>query len=810
MKKVYTDKLYDKLDTVEYARNDYLRDSVEDYEVWLLNKDWLPLPTIRLSKENGPLILTCRFHNKGSNKMMIHAPRLPKHILPSTYSDQLCHAVINCRTIKPMRRTKYSTQFELYEQKGTFNGIDTFGLTDFQNMSISSELLAHYESLSIVHRKDINSLLTQLVKEKKIGKVVANDRRIEANYRVDKLEMDFDSLVSGCTYVPINATMCFVKDQTTHTLERSFNRPGDEGSRVMFNTFRPIWPRFLYPCQKMDMYGCYFPCIPTLLPREISDQRHMDNRTTISLWTTIALMTRLQLVWDAVSSVNLCMTKWEGWILNFLSKSSYSSQSTRYQSKCDPFKPSQCHTALQVYQKFDNSNSFMTDPKVVFERTNDKIFIVDCPLGEDIDTLAGLINSSHDVIIFHEFEYSGDQVLDDKKIYHNVEYELLFASTAYEFEVRRGRQISTKWNSISYSRHGGKRHNKWWYFSRFDKMSIQHTGDPEFDANAKLTLAYGKSETQKVDKYKKDFMTYIGGKKNLYCDVHKCPLIASTQRESLCVKCKQKKEYFTCCSLSCRTCLCKTCADSFDPSIPNFVQEEAANELDAGSERDVDVSNDRDTNANMDIDTDTNVNMDMFQDIEDLSDDELIEPYRTDSVEDEELLEPYQVGTVQDILNNEDDFNDNFEDFVVTADEPDSYHEENHEFFPTDTIPTTDTGEKAQTIIEANALNQNRVSGHVILNQCGSLLSRCNHDIKGSSKHKFFLQKIHATSDGESIPLLYPESMLFPSIFPFCDPDGIPSLGCIPAPLLSSTIQKYGFESIPQHTRTRLTVPFCK
>jgi hypothetical protein len=116
----------------------------------------------------------------------------------------------------------------------------------------------------------------------------------------------------------------------------------------------------------------------------------------------------------------------------------------------------------------------------------------------------------------------------------------------------------------------------------------------------------------------------------------------------------------------------------------------------------------------------------------------------------------------------------------------------------------------AQKIIEHDVLNQNRVSGHVILNQCGSLLSRRNHDIRGSSKHKFFLQKIHATSDGESIPLLYPESMIFPSIFPFCDPDGIPSLGCIPAPLLSSNIQKYGFESIPQHTRTRITVPFCK
>ena len=475
-------------------------------------------------------------------------------------------------------------------------------------------------------------------------------------------------------------------------------------------------------------------------------------------------------------------------------------------------------------------------------------------LLEKITTLEGHINQNHDVIIFHEYEYSGNQVLDERKIYQNVEYELLFASTAYEFEVRRGQQTSTNWNAIAYSRHGGKRHKKWWYFSRFDKMSIQHEGDPEFELNAQLTLAYGKLETPKVDKYKKDFMTYIGGKKNLYCHLHKCPLIASTQRESLCMKCKRKKEYFTCCVLSCNTCLCKSCADSYDPSVPNFIQEELGNEPILGNERDVGVSNDAATNTNMDaMDTDnesnlnmdigiesnvninigmesnvtmdvgmesnvnmdigmeSNVNLDIFRDFEELSDDDLIEPYRTDSMGDEEeLLEPYQVGTLEDILNNEDEFDDNFGDFVINADEPDSYHEENHEYFPTDTIPTTDTGEKAQRIIEHDVLNQNRVSGHVILNQCGSLLSRRNYDIRGSSKHKFFLQKIHATSDSESIPLLYPESMIFPSIFPFCDPDGIPSLGCIPAPLLSSSIQKYGFESIPQHTRTRLTVPFCK
>ena len=280
-----------------------------------------------------------------------------------------------------------------------------------------------------------------------------------------------------------------------------------------------------------------------------------------------------------------------------------------------------------------------------------------------------------------------------------------------------------------------------------------------------MTLAYGKSETPKVEQHKKDFMTYLGGKKNLYCDLHKYPLTASTQRESLCMKCKRKKEFFKCCTLSYNTCLCKSCADSYDLSVPNFIQEGAGNGPILGNTRDVGVSNDTavhtnsdaldtdnesnvnmdtgvESNVNMDTDVESNVNMDIFRDFEEWSDDDLIEPYQTYSVgEEEELLEPYQVATLEDNLNNEDKFDDNFEDFVIHAGEPDAYHEENHEYFPPDTIPTTDTGENAQTIIEDDVLNQNRVSGHVILNQCGSLLSRRTHDISGSSKHKFFLQK---------------------------------------------------------------------
>ena len=143
---------------------------------------------------------------------MIHTPRAVQHILPSMYPDQLAHAVIQCRTVKPMRKTTYSTQFQLCEQRGSFAGIDTFSMTDFQNMEITSSLLTHYESLSLVYRKDINSLLTKLAEDKKIGKCVANSRREEAKYVVNKMGIDVDELNFGATYVPMMPLCVISKD----------------------------------------------------------------------------------------------------------------------------------------------------------------------------------------------------------------------------------------------------------------------------------------------------------------------------------------------------------------------------------------------------------------------------------------------------------------------------------------------------------------------------------------------------------------------------------------------------------------------
>ena len=96
------------------------------------------------------------------------------------------------------------------------------------------------------------------------------------------------------------------------------------------------------------------------------------------------------------------------------------------------------------------------------------------------------------------------------------------------------------------------------------------------------------------------------------------------------------------------------------------------------------------------------------------------------------------------------------------------------------------------------------------MNQCGSLLTRKNHQIKGSSRHHNLLQQICSTNIGHSVPLLQPEAMLFPSIFPKMVPRENIILGAIPSAFLTKSISKYGFQSLPSHVRSRLTSPSSK
>ena len=145
---------------------------------------------------------------------------------------------------------------------------------------------------------------------------------------------------------------------------------------------------------------------------------------------------------------------------------------------------------------------------------------------------------------------------------------------------------------------------------------------------------------------------------------------------------------------------------------------------------------------------------------------------------------------------------------MTTAQEPAiPFEEENTD--NVDMIPTTNQGQIARRILAnseyAGSFGNIRVSGHVILNQCGTLLTRKKHQIKQSSRHQFFLYKSVATCRSTTIPLMYPEGVLFPSIHWKMAPDKCSILGSIPASLLTEINHRNRFASIQSHIRSRIT-----
>lgn len=215
IKKMYSNR--NGFKSLESTREDFIRCD-DDYDRWLLNDDpmWAIRPSITFV-DGVPFVMTCDDHDKGSKSLFIHPPRSPSQYgLPSKYSDQLSHCAIRTRSIKPIQKNYYSTSYQMHEQRGAFNGIDTCNISTYRKFDFNSALLSEVEAVSIVNRPDINGLLNQLVEERRLTKVTVNGKREYA----DKVygEVDFKKYYLGGTYVPFEAAMSMQRDLSNNTI----------------------------------------------------------------------------------------------------------------------------------------------------------------------------------------------------------------------------------------------------------------------------------------------------------------------------------------------------------------------------------------------------------------------------------------------------------------------------------------------------------------------------------------------------------------------------------------------------------------
>lgn len=736
------------------AREDYIRlDVDDDDDMWLFNPEWKIKPTIAYVEDKGPCVLTCNEHDKGTKLFMIHSCRW-KHNLPSARSDQLCQAVIQPRTLKPIQASKYSMSFQMFQQSGSFNGIDTCSAVSYGNFDFKSKLLDEAEARSIKNRPDINAHLTKLRREKIISEYVENGKRQFAQEFASTI--DYSKYINGAMYVSLETCMTLQKETTDRKTKAVIdNRENTRPIEVNFNTF---WSSSLYPCQTTNSHGVMFVKVPTF----------SNNIDTQMIWIVATLIVRVEPLWKIICEVPLYTSEWYGWMLAYLSKNCFN-YGERRQGRYDPFKFVYINKVERLLEKvpiFDKVESYFCDI--------DEIFCCDASNEDEIKTELSNEDLSIISIIIVKFKIDSSTILPELIDLDRVSFELrTIVSTS---------QIGDdKWTGFTYSRHGGVQFHSWWYDEKNQSVPIKVDEVPNnLPESENYTLVYVKINEIDIDSIRNQFLKSLGGQTHVQCSEHKLPLIASTERKNKCIRCF-RKDYYRCVEFECRTFICKHCFDRIDRRTVTCISSSEDEAIQNMNENDHDVSsqNNEEEHNNDNIDED-------FQ----------VTGHDIDGQEEEQNIT--EVDDIDNFLINTADT-----DFQTIDDNDMDTND------PMDYIPTTNAGQVAMEINEqtkyGGTYNNIKISGHVLLNQCGTLLTRKKHQIKGSSAHHFFLQRICATKEFSCVPLVYPEGVLFPSIHWYTAPDKCSIVGCIPAPLLTESIRKFGFASIPSHVRTRLT-----
>ena len=536
------------------ARDDYIRTTYSDYDVWLLNPDWKVMPSIVIDIQKGPVSLTCHDHDKGSSKYMIHTCRQPNHIIPALRPDQLAPCVNRPRTVKPVKKSKFSTTYQMHEQKGSFNGIDTCSVTLFGKFDFQSTLSAMNDARALSQRPDIHAHLNTLVKEKIISSTVASGRVDDAEFR--SRDIDFEPYYNASTYIPLDITLSMQKENA----QPRYSKTGTEINDISeSNSFKIGWPLNIYPCQTLNDHGTHPHLPPTFAIRSPGP---LDHFQLSAMWTLSSILLNVESIWEkAVSFQSYGRESWQGWLLTYLTKHSLNHISMR-QDRHDPFKSCQISSVKAMASKV--VPLIMDVDDVVVKKPLSQLFIdfhgILCLDGNTFQTTTTLLNGihnelntiEHEIIIIENYSKEADDLPLQIHCGDNTVYELCLISKVLIHE-------DNKWDGFVSMRHGGA-HSQWWHSSRKSTVCVKRRQHLTIKDNEEYNLVYSMIKKPNLMDASQQVMSHIGGQSNVQCHHHKMPMILSTFRKGKC-HCT-KKEYYRCPDVNCSIKCCKKCLDN--------------------------------------------------------------------------------------------------------------------------------------------------------------------------------------------------------------------------------------------------------
>ena len=792
------------------------KDFLTEQHVTLGNKKWRVMPSIHFIPGKGPRFASCGFHSVGTTSRYIHPPTNPLGAISSDSSDQFSQAVICPRTIKFAQHKQFSNSFHMSKIHGKYDGVDSATLTNHGCFDKANFVSMSHDALVLAGRPDVSHHLSQLV----------TDRIISSEFRTAKLnmsEMKYQNVLLPETYENNLSSSTFITLKDAIDMENFWKNERPFLLKVMHDTtvrktiyFSPSWPsKIINIHPHLCKHGSMFPLIPFEKDNKIPGAK--------LVWGVYVCLLHAPTVWSEVCCSVTNTEQWFGWFLH-TATTKFIKEYKSKASRNSPFRKS-LGMALLVEKLSRHVPLISThyNPKF-FADIFGNLTSLTCIPFHDLNQWDVISNDPkcETVLIYKDLNVGNVQTMTPLDRLQPPNQQAQNGNPWIAVCITETLMVTNdRWKGRIFSRHGGTMHTGWWLQEKQGRRLCRTKLSALPQVPAWDFVIYVRQK-QSVEDLRKIYIELIGGQVKCKCSVHLCYLVRLANNiEKSCsrVGCDNAAIY-ACCEHNCTAALCATHVDSLQAPGAHFVTPITTVVNNVDYDNAVDTASSEDDSDYVETTSESSAetfaqNMDNEEDDFELFDpddhdsdelhnlstdvDSFIYTSGLSSNESDTTFSRAPITRKRKVSPSESLLKDNVTYGVM---ETDHLHEPEEPFQDIEAgFISTNRGRNAISISTPESM----IGLHVIFNKYQRLLTRYNGKLSATRTERNFVERIVSTSSTHSVPLVYPEGVLFPSLFWHMCPDGsIP--GAIPGALMTSNqkLKKHGFATLYDHMRTRV------
>jgi hypothetical protein len=253
----------------------------------------------------GPMVCTCKRHDKGSKFHYLHPPTNPlTEIRPSSVGDPISQVALAPRTVTTIKTEKqYSTTYQMQQCYTGFRGSDCCDVKEVGKFDKNNQLSRLNACLAYYGRSDIRANVHQMVQSNIVPQLY-EDALVEEiqSLKLSERETELREAQRRSTRMNLLDAL-----KVNYHVAHSQKLP-----------FQPSWPTVLAMCHpsSASLHGFVPPHLPS------SPRFNMKKHDYRLLFCMLSMATTVPPLWECIgSSVRFegALT-WHGWFLTFATK----------------------------------------------------------------------------------------------------------------------------------------------------------------------------------------------------------------------------------------------------------------------------------------------------------------------------------------------------------------------------------------------------------------------------------------------------------------------------------------------------------